>query len=520
MLELAGISKRFGDHTALSDIRMKVAPGEIHGLLGLNGSGKSTLLNILAGAPVIRDTGGFSGHIRVKGKTAVFNSPAQAFKIGIGMVHQESSLFSRMTVAENIKLGREHVTSLSRLLPGRNFALPDTKKNMVDVENVLQKMGLTLNPLTRIKDLSVSQRQLIEFAREMDRSNLSVLLLDEPTASLNRKDAGILLSLVNEIAGAGVAVVYVSHSLAEVMTVCHGITVLKEGKICAAYGDAEFDVDRITNAMVGNRVIPVQRHRQKNSTSTILSLNNLSADMNGDAVSNVNLDIYKGEILGIAGLSGHGKSAVGPAVMGLCPSSGNIVFKDRQMSRKTPDMMVAEGLCLLADDRRYSILHEHSVMENIVFTAVRKIRLFHRKGMAGWMGFTDKKKVKQYAEQCVERFHIHCRSIFQKAGELSGGNQQKLSLARILAGGPNVLFAGEVTRGIDLNAREVILNLLLKANEEKGTTIVLSSEEPDELKRICDRIAVFHENRLVGILPPDSGKNVFAKAFCGEKVRV
>lgn len=518
MLELRGLSKAYGRHTVLSDVSLRVAAGEIHGIVGLNGSGKSTLLNILSGAPVIGATGGYAGDIRLNGKPRHLTSPRDAFRAGIGMVHQEFSLFSDMTVAENIRLGREKVIPLTRRLVGRDFALPDLKKNLSEVEELLRKTGLTLRPDAVVGSLPVSRKQFAEIAREMDKPALSVLLLDEPTSTLNSSDSDILASLVRHLAKEGLAVIYVSHSLPEVTGLCHRITVMQNGRICAGYEAGEYDTEKITHDMVGGSVVKVFREHKNRDSGIVLSLKQFSAKGQGDRLTRVNLDIIKGEILGIAGISGHGKSAVGPAVLGLCPSSGELRLNDSPVRKHSPDAMVRAGVSLMADDRKSSLLYGHSVMENIVFSALRQNGRFLKPGIAGRLGFSDRRNMEAFAETMVEKCHIHCRSIYQKAGELSGGNQQKLCFARILSSEPKLLFAGEPTRGIDLNAREVILDLLLRENTEKGTTLVLSSEDLEELKRMCDRIAVLYRGNIVDILPPDSDDTDFARAFSGECV--
>lgn len=518
MLELNGLSKKFGRHTVLADVSLTIRPGEIHGIVGLNGSGKSTLLNILAGTPVIGETGGYTGEIRLNGQPVFLKSPSDAFQAGIGMVHQEFSLFYDMTVAENIRLGREKVIPVSQRLAGRDFALPDSKKNIAEVQSLLREMGLSLQPDERVGGLPVSRKQFAEIAREIDKPALSLLLLDEPTSTLNRQDTERLIALVKNLSAKGVSVIYVSHSLREVTGLCNRITVMQNGGICAGYDAGAFDTDRITHDMVGGSVVKVFRKRRKRESYILLSLKQLSAKGQGERLAGIDLDIRKGEILGVAGISGHGKSALGPAVLGLCPVSGEIRFNGAPVGKNVPDAMVGIGLALLTDDRKSSLLHGHSVMENIVFSALLKNGRFLRRGFAGRLGFTDRRKMEAYAEKMVERCHIHCRSIHQKAGELSGGNQQKLCFARILSSDPKIIFAGEPTRGIDLNAREVILDLLLRENLEKGTTLVLSSEDLEELKRICDRIAIVYRGEIVDILGPESDDVEFARAFSGERV--
>ncbi|MBU1170019.1 MAG: sugar ABC transporter ATP-binding protein [Proteobacteria bacterium] len=516
MLELAGITKTFGRHKALSDVSLRVFPGEIHGIVGLNGSGKSTLLNIMSGSPVIQNTGGYEGQICIKGRPHRLGSPIDSLNAGIGMIHQELSLMDMMTIAENIKLGREHVFPMGRKLLGRSFARINPGKNKADAQKAFGRIGLTVNPDQRVLDLSASMKRFVEVAREIDKEALCVLLLDEPTASLNHLDSKRLMALLRDIAEKGMAVVFVSHRIDEVMMICQGITVLQGGSVRARFDAPMFDARKISHAMVGGHVIKVQRTHAPHHVRPILNLRNFSATAPGGCVGPVDLDVMDGEILGVTGLSGHGKSALASGIMGMHPWSGTVMFEGKKIDDLQPDHMVSKGLTLLPGNRRDSMLHDHSVMDNIVFTAVQSKKRFVRGFFAGKIGLSDKKKSRTYAGECVSQYHIHCRSIHQKAGELSGGNQQKVCLARALASRPRILFVNEPTRGIDVNAREVILALLLQVNEQKNTTIMITSGEMDELKRICHRIAVFYQGNCVGIFSPETDDQTFDRAFSGD----
>ncbi|GAB6179741.1 sugar ABC transporter ATP-binding protein [Desulfotomaculum defluvii] len=499
MLKLCNISKIFGNNQALNFVNLELEAGEIHGLVGENGAGKSTLLNILFGSKNVRDTGGYSGEIKVNGEKVDIVNACDAVRYGIGMVHQEFVLLPGMTVAENIKLTREIVNPITAKLFGNNLAYINKKENEDEVNRVFkEELGLSINPRIKVKDLSVNIKQLVEFLCEYCKENLKVLILDEPTAALGKDDANKMMCLLEKLSQKGIAILFVSHRIEEIVSICHKVTILRDGKVVAKYKRDQFNINDIAQSMVGKEVVEVKRQKRTKSQTTILRLDNFSVNMPGESVSNVNLDIYQGEILGLAGLSGHGKLALGNGVMGLFPSTGQACFEGTTLDLSKTEGVIANGIFLVPDERRQSgLLMHQSILNNIIFTALQRKNKFLKSGIWKALSFVNKKHASQYVEQSIKDLDIRCKCIGQSVKHLSGGNQQKVCLARALALEPKLLFISEPTRGIDIGAKELILQEILKINQDLGTTVVVASSELAELKRIADRIAVFFEGKLL-----------------------
>ncbi|MBF0413511.1 MAG: sugar ABC transporter ATP-binding protein [Desulfamplus sp.] len=565
MFQLKNISKAYGKHYALKNINLTIHSGEIHGVAGVNGSGKSTLLNILSGQPIIQETGGFSGEILFKDQSPIkaqtpknksFNqmervlnltSPKEANSMGIGMVHQEFALFSTLTVSENITLTREKVIPFTQKLFGKNLACIDEKANNQTASSILESIGIAISEDMVTGTLSVSTRQFVEIAREMSREDLTLLLLDEPTAVLNKSESDRLMGAVRKIADRGVAILYVSHRIEELISLCDKITVLRGGEVIETVSredlkkDIKEDINKnavnydaalkkISRLMVGGSVVKIRRKSENNNISLLNNKNEIAVntsafivDKPGDQIKSLNLTIYKGEIFGITGLSGHGRNALGAGLMGLNPTSGicKIYGKDIEDIRKNRSEDVRRLIWLVPEDRRtLGLLMDHSIMDNITFPAIQNKKMFIRcQGLSrfipDFLKFPDRAACCKHAQKFVDELDIKCSSIDQKAGELSGGNQQKVCIAAALTMQPDILFVSEPTRGIDIAGKEAILNLLVKANENLGMTIIISSGELEELKRICDRVAVVYEGRLFDVFTPDTSDEVFALAFSG-----
>ena len=431
------------------------------------------------------------------------------------MIHQEFALFDTMSVAANISLTREPVFTFSSNLLGRDFALVHEARTRAKAKQVLTRLGLNLDVGILPSKLSVGMRQFVEVAREIAKSDLQLLLLDEPTAVLNETDAAKLLDAVREFAAAGCAVLYVSHRLEEVTALCDRMTVLRDGKIAGRFerGCSIYDLAR---SMTGGEVIKVRKKRTVLRNGPALQFRNFCVPMPGEMLSGVDLDVHKGEVLGLAGLSGQGKLALAPGVMGLLPSTGTFQMHGETLNRRSSSQMIRRRVYYMPDDRRLmGLLLEHSVLENMVLPAAWNTGRFLRPFPLPGLRLLHRKACESWVQEKMNALQIKCTSMHQKTGQLSGGNQQKVVIAQSLATEPDILFVSEPTRGVDLQAKERILEILLQINEQQGATIVMASSELEELQRVCDRIAVIHDGKVSAILPPDAAEQDFTLAFSG-----
>jgi simple sugar transport system ATP-binding protein len=515
LLEIQGLSKSFGRTDALRNVDLVIQPGEIHGLVGLNGSGKSTLLNILSGHPMIAATGGFKGLIRLAGMDFRPANPRTAMNQGVGILHQEPLLLPELSVAKNITLGRETVgKGLSKGL-GRDLSLVDTAADEMRAKTLLENMGIEAPVTVPVSGISFSNRPFISLAREMDRRHLSLFLLDEPTAALGSEDIPKLFQAIRQLSGRGTAIVFVSHRLSEVFSICDRLTVLREGKVVERMEREAFDTELVCTLMTSRKPIPSEAQRQAVGKEPLLSIQGLSAQIAGEHLRGLTLEVRKGEILGLAGLAGHGKLAVAPAILGLIQAAGRISWEGlAQVPIQQAGALFGNEVAYVPEDRRQQgLLLDHSVMENIVFSAMQQKGRFLKPFPILPLRLASGHRMRQVAGAAVEKLGIRCASLKQKVGELSGGNQQKVCLARAFTLEPRLLFISEPTRGIDVAARELVLDQLLSAHAG-GMTLILASSELDDLKRVCHRIALIHEGRLAALLPPDADETDFARIMC------
>lgn len=521
VLRLHDISKKFGNHSVLKSVSFEVNAGEIHGLVGENGAGKSTLLGILFGSANISGTGGYTGELFISGCRETIKNSSQAVKLGIGMVHQEFALLPHMTVAENVTIGREKVFPFSRKYLGESLACIDRRENRQFAERVFKKLGIKIDTGLKAVDLSVNLRQFVEIAREITKEDLKVLVLDEPTSALTEKETRIFFHVVKELASRGTAVLFVSHRLEEVTSLCHRVTVLRDGEVAACYNQNEFDILQIALDMVGKDIKKAKKRKKIRELKgqPVMEIENFWVEIPGEALKGVNLEIFEGEILGLAGLSGHGKLAVGSGIMGLYPFSGTVKMKGRPLDLWDTREVMKKGIFFLPDDRRHSgLLLEHSILENIIFTNLHLKERFLNPFIIKPLSLLNKKESREFVSGMVKHLDIRCRGIDQKVKLLSGGNQQKVCLARALSMDPEILFISEPTRGVDVGAKEIILETVLNINQETGATVIIASSELGELKRVCDRIAVIYEGRVFNIFSPDQEEVEFALAFSGKQV--
>jgi simple sugar transport system ATP-binding protein len=511
------IGKVYYGTRVLEHINLQLKPGEIHAILGENGAGKSTLMNILFGMSVIHSTGGFEGQVSINGEPVNITSPVEAMAAGIGMVHQEFMLIPGYSIAENIKLNRELTKPnlMSRLL-GKRFETLDYVGMGREARKALDTLGLDIEEWVKVAGLPVGYMQFVEIAREIDKSNLKVLVFDEPTAVLTENEADRLLEAMRLIADQGIAIIFITHRLNEVKAVADRITVLRDGQHVASKAIAETDVREMANLMVG-REINLNREEQKESTEeapVVMRLEDLRVEMPGEMVKGIDLEIREGEILGLGGLAGQGKIGIANGVMGLFPATGRVYLQDEEVKLNDPLESLEKGLAFVSEDRRGTgLLLDTSIEMNIVLTAMG---IQHRY-IKSYGPFTqkDSKEIRAHAEQMIGDLDIRCTGPDQITRRLSGGNQQKVCIARSLTLNPRVLFVSEPTRGIDVGAKKIVLDTLKKLNEEKGMTIIMTSSELAELRMISHRIAIINEGKLEGILPPTASDVDFGLMMSG-----
>lgn len=522
VLELCGITKDYYGVTVLKGINLSVKPGEIHGIIGENGAGKTTLMNILFGMSVIHETGGFQGEIRIDGSPVVIDSPARAMELGIGMVHQEFMLLPGFSITENIKLNREiaHPNVISRMV-GRSMETLDFQAMHRDARLALDRLSMTVDETLPVAGLPVGYMQFVEIAREIDKKNTRVMVFDEPSAVLTESEAELLLQAMRRLAEEGIAILFITHRLDEVMAVAHSLSILRDGELVARVERERARIDQIAEWMVGRRVErwalskhPVAGDREED---VILEVNGLSVAMPGEVVQRFDLKLRRGEILGIGGLAGHGKVGVANGIMGLYPAKGS-VFKDgRPVLLNNPRQALLAGMAMVSEDRRrVGLWMDESVETNISFTAMQVQGKFLRPGFWEGLRREDRIAMRQHALTMIKDLDIRCTGPQQTVSRLSGGNQQKVCLARALTMEPEILWASEPTRGIDIGAKQLILDYLVRCSREGGMTIVLTSSELGELRRICDRIVIMYEGCISGILPPDASDVEFGMMMAGK----
>jgi len=519
LLSLEHITKDFDGTVVLSDVSFSLRKGEILGLVGENGAGKTTLMSILFGMPVIAETGGFQGSVVIDGETASFRSPFDALDAGIGMVHQEFSLISAFSTTENILLNRECVRpSLLNDVFGDRMSVLDTARMRDSAQKAIEKLGVSLDPDMLVSEMPVGHKQFTEIAREINRQGIRVLVLDEPTAVLTEGEAEVLLKSMKALSKEGIAIIFISHRLHEVLEVADRLVVLRDGKLVKDVSAEGISVKEVSSWMVG-RDVDTKRasgeHREFGPE--FLKLDKLWVDMPGERVNEVSISVRSGEIFGIGGLAGQGKLGIPNGVMGLQPAGGEAVLDGASVPLGDPHAALAMGMAFVSEDRRgVGLLLDESLDWNIAFTAMQ-VQDRYLKPIVGkrFLRFRDDRGMRALAQEYVEALEIKCTGVRQKAKELSGGNQQKVCLAKAFAIKPKLLFVSEPTRGIDVGAKRLVLDALLKYNRENGMTIVMISSELEELRSICDRIAIVDEGHVAGILPPDAPREEFGLLLSG-----
>jgi len=522
LLSIEHISKEFYGNVVLHDVSFDLQRGEILGLVGENGAGKTTLMRILFGMPVISDTGGFQGTIKIAGTPVHFASPFDALDAGLGMVHQEFSLIPGFTTTENIVLNRESMhPSLLNDVFGDRMSILDRDKMRDRAKRAIEKLGVEIDPDMLISEMPVGHKQFTEIAREIDREQTQILILDEPTAVLTESEAEVLLKTLKRLAQEGIGIIFISHRLQEVLTIADRIVVLRDGHVVQNVPNHELGIRDVASWMVGRSMKETERRSEPRSFSQIaLQVRHLRVDMPGETVQDVSFEVMEGEIFGIGGLAGQGKLGIPNGIMGLFPASGRVELKGKSVPLNNPAKALSMGMAFVSEDRHgVGLLLDESLEWNIAFTGMQIQGQYLKKFLGNLFSLRDEKAMQALCEEYIQLLDIKCTSTKQKAKELSGGNQQKVCLAKAFTLNPTLLFVSEPTRGIDVGAKKLVLDTLHHYNLDFGTTIVISSSELEELRSICDRIAIVDEGRIAGILPPTADISEFGLLMSGSRVR-
>ena len=513
LLEMRNIKKDFFGNQVLTDINLTLAEGEVLGLCGENGAGKSTLMKILFGMDVIRETGGYEGEILLNGKPVSFSTPFDALAAGIGMVHQEFSLIPGFTATENILLNREpKKRNVISEVFGERLDTLDYNEMTGRAEAAIDKMGFKIDKGMRINEMPVGHKQFTEIARELSKDNLKLLILDEPTAVLTEKEADALLSSIRSMSEKGIAVIFITHRLHEILSVCDKVVVMRDGYVVSDVPAAKTSVSEISKWMVGRSVENAASVdiRDTSKSRTMMSIRNLWVDMPGETVRNVTLDIKEGEILGIGGLAGQGKLGIPNGIMGLYEAGGTVELDGKPIPLNSPRKCLDASLAFVSEDRRgVGLLLDETLEWNVAFPAMQVQNKFLKRYLGGLVKWRDEKAIREVTDRYIDELAIKCTGSKQKARELSGGNQQKICLAKAFALEPKFLFVSEPTRGIDIGAKALVLQALKKFNRESGVTVVMISSELEELRQICDRIAIVSGGRIAGIRPASDPSEEF-----------
>lgn len=515
LLEMRNIKKEFFGNRVLTDINLTLNEGDVIGLCGENGAGKSTLMKILFGMDVIRETGGYEGEILLNGKKVSFATPFEALAAGIGMVHQEFSLIPGFTAAENIVLNREPKKKnvLSEIFSERMDTL-NYSEITGRAEKAIEKMGFHIDKDMVISDMPVGHKQFTEIARELSKDQLKILILDEPTAVLTEKEAEALLDSIRSMSERGIAVIFITHRLQEILSVCNKVLVMRDGLVVGDLAAKDTSVSEISRLMVGRNIENADKPeaRDHSDAKTILSVERLWVDMPGETVRDVSLEVKEGEILGIGGLAGQGKLGIPNGIMGLYEAGGKVILDGEEIPLNAPRKCLDASLAFVSEDRRgVGLLLDETLEWNIAFPAMQVKNRFLKSYLGGLIQWRDEKGIREITEQYIDSLQIKCTGSKQKAKELSGGNQQKVCLAKAFALEPKFLFVSEPTRGIDVGAKALVLKALKSFNRESGVTVVMISSELEELRQICDRIAIVSGGKVAGILPATEPSEAFGE---------
>ena len=499
ILEVEHVTMEFPGIRALDDVHFDVRAGEVHALVGENGAGKSTLLKVLGG--IYTPT---RGRLRLGGQEYIPVSPSDAIKAGIAVIYQEFTLFPDLTVAENVYIGREPISRLSR---GIRYGEIRAK-----CRELFAMLGVDIDPDARVAEIGVAAQQLVEIARALSQ-NGRVIVMDEPTAALNSTEVTRLMDVIRRLRDEGRAVIYVSHHLEEVFEVADRATVLRDGRNVATLDIAGTNEGDLVRLMVGRDVSSIVHRDEVEKGDVVLRLSGLSA---GSMLREVDLEVHRGEIVGIGGVAGAGQSDLTQAILGALPvKAGSMELGGARFAPGTPGEALDAGVGFLHEDRkRAGIMPDLSVQQNLSISVLKKIR-------QGLLRLLSMRSERELADGYMTSLRVKARGPDQSISELSGGNQQKVMLGRALAPGGRLLLLNEPTRGVDVGARAEIHQLLNRLTADGAALLMVSSDLP-ELVGMSDQVVVLSAGRIVGRLSGDTltDENVIACATTGMRIGV
>ncbi|MHC5613626.1 MAG: sugar ABC transporter ATP-binding protein [Nostoc sp.] len=483
VLEMQGITKRFHGVSALQNVNLTIYPGEVHALMGENGAGKSTLMKILAGAYIADE-----GEILINGQPLKITDPATARKAGINLIYQELNVAPNLTVTENMFMGSEL----------RRGQFLDRKGMQLEAEKVLESLGANFTAQTVVGRLAIAEQQQVEIARALkDKSR--VLVMDEPTAALSDRESEHLFEVIRKLRRDGIAIIYISHRMEEIYALADRISVLRDGQYIGSLTRSEISPQRLVQMMVGRSMQDFYEHqRQTNPGPVVLEVRNMSDAR--QKIEPASFKVHAGEIVGLAGLVGAGRTELSRLIFGADrKASGEVFLNGKKLEINTPSDAIAAGIGYVPEDRKdQGLFLEMSARKNI---AINTLKQDAKAGIVNWSS------VNRLSTEAVENFNIRLANLEIRAVDLSGGNQQKLLLARWLAIKPKVLMLDEPTRGVDIGAKSEIYRIMSELAAQ-GVAILMVSSELAEIVGMSDRVLVMREGQLVGELDGSFGREI------------
>lgn len=475
LLEMVNIQKSFGNNQVLKGVDFALKPGEIHALLGKNGAGKTTLVKILNGV-TIKD----SGTIRLMGSSVEINSVKQAQQFGISMVYQDLSLYPNLTVAENILLGSSREFT--------RYGLIDKDKMVNEAGKVLERFQFKINPEVKVAQLGFGQQQMVEIARAVSQK-ANILILDEPTAALNEQEVKHFFSVLRTIQHTGVAIIYISHRLQEIKEIAQRVTILRDGMSVASRDVKSVEGEEIIKLMVGEEALGRYPRLGLPTRKELLRVDNLSL---GNVLSDISFSLHEGEILGIAGMAGSGRTALVDSIFGIeSLTRGRIFLRGREIRIKSPRQAIKLGFAYLSEDRIQSgLFYNLSIKSNIASSNLRRVAEH---------GVIDEKKERKIAQGLLKRLGMAAETIQQRVMTLSGGNQQKIMIAKWLFSGGYIYLLDEPTCGLDIASKVDVYNII-NSMICGGSGVVMISSDLSELIGMCHRVLVIYKGTCAGVL--------------------